>query len=45
MITEKILYYYFRIKITILHSIWQWADRKSNLTEERMLQLAKLYDW
>lgn len=40
-----VLYWWHRIKVKILHAIYEWSDRKSTAAEDRMIELAKRYDW
>ena len=39
------IYWWYRIKITILHAIYEWSERKSCEAEDRMIELANRYDW
>ena len=39
------LYWWHRLKVQTLHAINGWSDRKSVAAEDRMLELAKRYDW
>ena len=39
------LYWWHRLKVQTLHAIYEWADRKSTAAEDRMMELARRYDW
>jgi len=39
------IYWWQRSKISTIHAIWSWSNRKSVDAENKMIELAKKHGW